>query len=309
MARTARFKIEDQETFYHLYARTSGPLDQYPLQEQAAKRELIRILHKYAEVYYCELATYCVLGNHYHVVIKFEQRRPVEEGELRDRARKLYPGKAGAEMVARWTEVEWKRLERRLFDVSEYMRNVQSRFAVWYNRTYGRRGRFWAGRFKSTVLSDMESVLECMVYVDLNAVRAGLVERPEDWEAGALYQREIGRDKGLMRLEAVTGSEGKEALREYKGYVYHRGGVATRVGQKAISEEVIRKEEARGFRGRGIYMKRLRYFTDGVAIGTEVFIRQQIVKLREKGQYMRRVNPIPQLEGFIFSLREQRGQA
>jgi hypothetical protein len=62
------------------------------------------------------------------------------------------------------------------------MRNIQSAFARWYNQTYDRRGRFWGGRFKSVYLQDSNAVLDCMLYVDLNPVRAGLVERPEDWK-------------------------------------------------------------------------------------------------------------------------------
>ena len=46
-----------------------------------------------------------------------------------------------------------------------------------------------------------------------------------------------------------------------------------------------------------------------VAIGTEEFIRSRLVVMRESGLYQRRKNPIAQLKGVHFSLREQRSTA
>jgi hypothetical protein len=57
---------------------------------------------------------------------------------------------------------------------------------------------------------------------------------------------------------------------------------------------------------RGMYRKRLRYFVDGLVIGSEGFIRKQIDALHDKGQYLSRQNPIPHLNGVHLSLREQR---
>jgi hypothetical protein len=90
----------------------------------------------------------------------------------------MYPSKASQIQIDGWTEEEWERFRQRLFDVSELMRNIQSSFARWYNRSYDRRGRFWADRFKSVFLETETAVLDCMLYVELNPVRAGLVERP-----------------------------------------------------------------------------------------------------------------------------------
>jgi hypothetical protein len=72
---------------------------------------------------------------------------------------------------------------------------------------------------------------------------------------------------------------------------------------------VIEAEEARGFKTRGVYRKRLGHFVDGVAIGTEEFIRSRLVVMRETGIFQRRKNPISQLEGIQFSIREQRSTA
>ncbi len=72
---------------------------------------------------------------------------------------------------------------------------------------------------------------------------------------------------------------------------------------------MLDQEIARGFVTRGLYRKRLAYFVDGLAIGSEAFIRDQLARLREEGQYLRRRHPIPQLGGIHLSIREQRSTA
>ena len=88
--------------------------------------------------------------------------------------------------------------------------------------------------------------------------------------------------------------------------LYYRGSVPTKEGQAAISAETLEREIARGFKVRGMFRKRLGYFVDGIAIGSEEFIRAEIRRMREEGRYKRRKNPIPQLGGVHLSLREQR---
>ena len=110
------------------------------------------------------------MGNHHHMIVEFEGERELTRKELRKRARLLY----SKTVLDGWLKHKWERFQKRIFDVSEFMRNLQAAFARFYNRTFGRRGRFWADRFKSTLLEDRKDVLDCLLYVDLNPVRAGL---------------------------------------------------------------------------------------------------------------------------------------
>jgi putative transposase len=307
MPRLGRLKFTDADAWYHLYSRIAAFKGDYPLSESVPMRCLIQTIEHYSAIYFCEVAAFCVMGNHYHLVARFDQPREVSRDDLRARTRLMYPSRASQRVIDGWSEEDWGRYRRRLFDVSEFMRNVQSSFARWYNRTYERRGRFWAERFKSTFLQDKRAVLDCMLYVELNPVRAGLVERPEEWHGSSLLLRELGKDAWLTPLrEFVEQTNHAEALLEYRQRLYYRGSVPTRAGQRTISQEVLDQEIARGFATTGLYRKRLGYFVDGLAIGTEGFIRDQLSRLREEGRYLRRKNPIPQLGGIHLSLREQR---
>ena len=310
MARVARLKFSEQDAWYHLHSRIAGHRGDFGLSEVVPTRKLIETIEHFSKIYFCEVASFSVMGNHYHLVVKFEAALAVSREDLRAKTRLMYPGKVSQLQIDGWTEEQWEHYRQRLFDVSEYMRNIQSAFARWYNRSYQRRGRFWADRFKSSVLGDKAAVLDCMLYVELNPVRAGLVERPEDWQGSSIYLREIGKDSWLVPLRNFLHQPTKKrALTEFRERLYYRGNVPTKPGQAAISKGVLEHEIARGFETRGVYRKRLGYFVDGLAIGTEQFIRDQLARMREEGQYLRRKNPIPQLGGIHLSLREQRSNA
>ena len=71
-------------------------------------------------------------------------------------------------------------IRTRLSHISWFMRMVAEPVARRANAEEGISGRFWQGRFRSVKLCDEAAVLACSVYVDLNAVRAGTSQTPED---------------------------------------------------------------------------------------------------------------------------------
>ena len=306
MPRAARVKSADGAGWYHLYARAAGALDEYPLDAPRYRRKLLEIFELFGKAYCCEVAGFCVMGNHYHLVARFDERVELSREELHGRASLIYPEK----QLDAWPKQKWERFAERVFDVSELMRNVQAAFGRWYNQTTGRRGRFWAERFKSTMLEDEEAVMDCLLYIELNPLRAGIAERPEKYDGTSLYYREIKKDRWLVPVTELVGRKKRaDALRDYKARVYYRGVEPTKECQAVIPQHVVLDEEARGFETRGAFAKRLRHFVDGLALGSAEFIRAQLERMREEGRYSRRCNPILQLDGHHATLREQRSNA
>jgi len=302
MARLPRLKISDGPGWYHCCARAAGRIGAFPFQDRAASRKLLQLIHFYAEIYFCQVAAYTIMGNHYHLVLFFESFRLLGQEELRDRVRLLYPR---PQQTAHWQPAQWDRLNRRLFDVSELMRNIQQDYAKWHNRSYRRRGSFWGERFRSTLLTDTEAVQECLLYVELNPVRAGLVARPEQWKLSSSYLRDLGQDSWLMPLGGIFPEMAtSQVYPYYRRQLVHRGALPSKPGDRVISESVIRHEESQGFQRRGVYRKRMRYFTDGLVFGAKEDIRDWITLLRRRGKYLRRRHPI--LRHNLATLREQR---
>lgn len=309
MARMPRFKVDSEDSWYHVYCRVAGYRGEYALKNPTCHEKMIQLITFYSHAYFCQVAAFCVMGNHYHLVIQFEEFRILKAKELRERAQRLYPS-AKKDDLNKWTPEKWTRLNTRLFDISEFMRNIQALFAQWFNRTHERFGRFWAGRYDSTYLADARALQDCMLYVDLNPVRANLVKRPEEYEACSVYFRKAKKDGWLMGLtELYPTLKGHAAYSEYRHLLYRRGAKPTREGQSHIPLRILEEEERRGYTKPGMFLKRLRYFTNGIAVGSEASLEKHLAALRKAGYLVRRKRPVSQPGGLHFTLRKQRSHA
>jgi REP-associated tyrosine transposase len=66
--------------------------------------------------------------------------------------------------------------------LSRTMQSLGRRYVRYVNQRYRRTGTLWEGRFRSTVIDSERYLLACTRYIDLNPVRAGLTEAPQDFE-------------------------------------------------------------------------------------------------------------------------------
>ena len=61
------------------------------------------------------------------------------------------------------------------------MQLIAGRTAHEYNQRKGRSGAFWEDRYHATAVDSDKYLARCMVYIDLNMVRAGVVSHPGEW--------------------------------------------------------------------------------------------------------------------------------
>ena len=305
MPRIARVKNTDQNACYHVGAKTAGLKGDYPLLKPECCEKLISLLVFYTKAYFCNLPGFCIMGNHYHALIEMMAFRRLSRHELQQRAARIYPKWKKA--TANWHDEDWLRFNRRLFDISELMRNIQQGFATWYNKRHNRSGTFWGNRFRSTVFEEFSSVLDCALYIQLNPVRAGLVTRPEAWCGSSLFFREAGLDRNLMPLTDFLGMRSeKAAMKEFRSRLYYRGTKPTSVKHASISRKILREEEARGFRVRGAYLKKISYFSSAGALGSKRFVQRMYSELTSRLGHKPDCQLAPATDDGLYALHRER---
>ena len=66
--------------------------------------------------------------------------------------------------------------------IPKMMQLIAGRTAQEYNCRITRKGAFWEDRYHATAVETDEHLIRCIVYIDLNMVRAGVVKHPSDWK-------------------------------------------------------------------------------------------------------------------------------
>ncbi len=189
-------------------------------------------------------------------------------------------------------------------DVSEFMKTIKQRFSVWFNRTHKRYGTLWADRFKSVLVEGSGNPLQTMAaYIDLNPVRACIVEDPKDYRFCGYAEAVAGSKLLRAGLTVVWSSYAdglqrsrtsyKEVLQMHRELIF--GKRAAESGLSKISREkalrVLEKENA-VLPKTTVLRCRVRYFTDGAILGSKEFVHSYIgAWQREKGRkYPPKVN-------------------
>jgi putative transposase len=70
---------------------------------------------------------------------------------------------------------------QRADSLARILQHLGRRYVRYFNRTHGRTGTLWEGRYKATLIDSARYLLVCYRYIELNPVRAGIVSRPEDY--------------------------------------------------------------------------------------------------------------------------------
>lgn len=66
-------------------------------------------------------------------------------------------------------------------NLSLFMKRMNLKYFYYFNRRYGYVGHLWQDRFKSKIVKDKPYFLQCGKYIELNPVRAGIVQSPDDY--------------------------------------------------------------------------------------------------------------------------------
>ena len=271
-------------------------------EEKERFRRLMRLVEEFCCV---RILTYSLMTNHFHILVEVPRRREVSDEELVEKLKLLYNrefvGSVADNLKQCREDGEDESAEKlknrfiyRMFDLSEFIKTLKQRYTQSYNNRNDRKGTLWEERFKSVMIEGTEHALSTMAaYVDLNAVRAGMVEDPKDYRycgygeavAGGKRARE-GLGEVMMSLGQAA--EWRKASRGYRKYLYVSGGekgidADGRAIREGFSVEKVEKVLAEGGRLGGVDLLRcrVRYLSDGVALGSRDFVDGVFRKYRK----------------------------
>jgi putative transposase len=204
-----------------------------------------------------------------------------------------------------------KRFTYRMQDLAEFMKGLLQRFTQWFNRAHSRSGTLWEDRFKSVIVEDGVAARTLSAYIDLNPVRAGMVEDPAEYRWSS-YGEAVGGGKkgngkkareGLVRayfcdqgvgFEAEKWEEVSRVYRRLMGLALGKKPGRAEVSQSAkglgqttknTAELLESKDNETILKDLGMAKMlrcRVRYFTDGAVIGSKEFVNEAFAGARER---------------------------
>lgn len=294
--RTARIKA-DGCGYYHCMSRV---IERRMILGNTEKEVFRRMMRKVEGFCGVNILTYAVMGNHFHILVRVPEREEISDTELIRRMRLLYSKQmvdeyeqlladARADNQEAYVQQLRERYLYRMYEVSEFMKTLKQRFTMWYNHNHDRRGTLWEERFKSILIENSEKALIMMAsYIDLNAVRVGLVSDPREYRycgygeaVGGSHRAREGLGQVMLSMEANVGVWGQISHR-YRRLLYVRG--AQTETKRGFSYEKVQQILSEGGKlsKAEILRCRVRYFSDGVVLGSKEYVEGVFRKRREQ---------------------------
>jgi len=305
----------------------------------------------------CRVLSYCLMCNHIHILLEVPPMAVdgISDAELLERLAVLY-GEAFVADVAgqlesarteggheggnpeRVAEIK-ERFTYRMHDLGQFMKGLLQRFTQWFNARHKRTGTLWEQRFKSVIVESGRAARTMAAYIDLNPVRAGMVEDPADYRWSS-YGEAVGGGRkgngkkareGLVRAITSDTDAGFDAAQWYLASRRYRRLMGIALERKTLNANVEVSGKMRITRNDEEALEsgdnqtvlpelnmakmlrcRVRYFTDGAVIGSREFVdgafagaRERFSEKRKDGARRLRGNA-KAASGVLWSLRALR---
>jgi putative transposase len=322
--RKPRIKVDPAtgEGVYHCFSRT---VNGERLFGDVEKEVLRKQLSQVADFCGLQVLTYALLVNHFHSLVRVPQTLPVSDAELLRRYSVLHPKATRAERAQLAVieqqmatdgpkAVAWrKRMLARMGDISQYQKLLKQRFTRWFNHSHDRFGTLWAERFGSAVVEPSGHARKTVAaYLDLNCVRAGLVDDPADYRFCGYAEAVGGAERAQAGLMQVTGcASWAEAQEGYRQLLFGTGSSPREHRGRVTPEQFAQVIREQGKLPLPVLLRcRVRYFSAGAILGSMAFVNSQLANYRLRTGYFRaQPRPLPEISGCsdLAVLRHLRG--
>lgn len=146
---------------------------EYILQSEGEKYKYINLMKKYSEKYQVLIIAYCIMDNHAHILTFSENIK----------------------------------------NISLFMKEVNTEYAIYYNKTKNRVGYVFRNRFNSKSIYNQEYLLKCIKYIHMNPVKAGISKKEEDYKFSS-YKDYISKTGNVNdKLLKIVFNQEKEYLK------------------------------------------------------------------------------------------------
>jgi len=312
--RRKRILIQGNSAVYHVMSQTACQAFLFGDEE---KEVFCRQLRKQAAFAGVQVLAYCVMSNHIHLLLRVPVVGSLSDEALLSRYQTFY----GDDRVplstysveelrlilaegGRDAEAARERVLARMGNLPAFMRELKQRFSIWFNHQHGTKGTIWAARYKSVIVEDKpESLSRVAAYIDLNPVRAEIVRDPQDYRwcgyAASLAGVRSAR-AGLVQVFANSRNYA-EAMASYRLILFGKGhgtkGAPDKDRGRISAERLEQVIQAKGkVPLQELLRVRVRYFGDGLALGSRAFMAQVLRDHREAFGSRRRQagTPLPE---------------
>ena len=119
-----------------------------------------------------------------------------------------------------WLDYNCTRLHWNFHPFSLNYENKFMELRLWMrtNYQYNRTGTLWEGRYKATVMDSEQYLLTCSRYIELNPVRADMVEHPAEYPWSSYHFNALGIKNSLIKEHSIYTALGTDAARRQSAY-------------------------------------------------------------------------------------------
>ena len=123
--------------------------------------------------------------------------------------------------------------------VPRMMQSLGRRYVQYFNSTYRRSGTLWEGRYKSSLVQTEQYLLACYRYIELNPVRAGMVNDPAEYSWSSYRCNALGLDASMCSPHGEYLALGSECFKDKVEALYGRRVKPAIVGRPRKSAKCI----------------------------------------------------------------------
>jgi len=147
-------------------------------QEEKDFETYMDILLRSKKIYKAKVHAYCITNNHVHLLVATPEENTI----------------------------------------SAFMQYLNGNYSKAYNKIHEKTGCFWGGRFYSTIIESETQFFNTLVYIELNMVRARVIENPKYWQWSSYNAHAFGKEDRVLDIHPLYNEIGRDATERQQNY-------------------------------------------------------------------------------------------